>query len=89
MSIAPILTIDRRQGLWERGRGAVIAAVIQPQGFAHMVTTKKLVSLTVLAAFTTAALSLGACNTLEGVGKDVQKAGEKIEGVAKDDKKKK
>jgi predicted small secreted protein len=54
-----------------------------------MLKSRKLVSLAVFAAFTAAALSLGACNTLEGVGKDVQKAGEKIEGVAKDDKKKK
>jgi predicted small secreted protein len=29
------------------------------------------------------ALVLGACNTVEGVGKDVQKAGEAIEGAAK------
>ena len=30
-----------------------------------------------------AALTLGACNTMEGVGKDVQKGGEAIEKAAK------
>ncbi|MDX2145874.1 MAG: entericidin A/B family lipoprotein [Rhodospirillaceae bacterium] len=54
-----------------------------------MLKSKKFVSLSVLAAFTAGVLSLGACNTLEGVGKDVKKAGEKIEGVAKDEPKKK
>jgi predicted small secreted protein len=54
-----------------------------------MLQLKTSVFLAVLAAFFAAAFSLGACNTLEGVGKDVQKAGEKIEGVAKDEKKKK
>jgi predicted small secreted protein len=29
------------------------------------------------------ALSLTACNTVKGVGQDIQKAGEKIEGAAK------
>jgi predicted small secreted protein len=28
-------------------------------------------------------LALSACNTIQGIGKDVQKAGEKIEGVGK------
>jgi predicted small secreted protein len=28
-------------------------------------------------------LMLGACNTVKGVGQDLQKAGEKIEGAAK------
>ena len=28
-------------------------------------------------------LLLGACNTVKGVGQDIQKAGEKIEGAAK------
>ena len=28
-------------------------------------------------------LTLSACNTIEGVGKDVQKAGEKVEDAAK------
>ena len=28
-------------------------------------------------------LALSACNTIEGVGKDVQKAGEKVEDAAK------
>lgn len=29
------------------------------------------------------AFTLGGCNTMQGMGKDVQKAGEKIEGAAK------
>jgi predicted small secreted protein len=29
------------------------------------------------------AVSLSACNTVKGVGQDIQKAGEKIEGAAK------
>ena len=30
-----------------------------------------------------AALLLSACNTVKGVGQDIQRAGEKIEGAAK------
>jgi predicted small secreted protein len=30
-----------------------------------------------------AAMVLGGCNTIEGAGKDIQKAGEKIEDAAK------
>ena len=30
-----------------------------------------------------AVLALGACNTVQGVGKDIKKAGEKIEDTAK------
>jgi len=30
-----------------------------------------------------ATLALTACNTVKGVGQDIQKAGEKIEGAAK------
>ena len=44
---------------------------------------------TLIAAF--AALMFAGCNTMEGVGKDLQKAGEKLEGAAaskKDDKSK-
>ncbi|MBL8697017.1 MAG: entericidin A/B family lipoprotein [Alphaproteobacteria bacterium] len=33
-------------------------------------------------------LALGACNTVEGAGKDIQKGGEKIEEAAKDLKRK-
>ncbi len=40
---------------------------------------KPLLSLIVLAA----ALGLAACNTVKGIGQDLQKAGEKIEDVAK------
>ncbi|TAG77043.1 MAG: entericidin A/B family lipoprotein [Burkholderiales bacterium] len=32
---------------------------------------------------TMAALALAGCNTMQGIGKDVQKAGEKIEDAAK------
>ena len=38
----------------------------------------KLLSLILLAC----ALSVTACNTVKGVGQDIQKAGEKIEGAA-------
>jgi predicted small secreted protein len=37
--------------------------------------------MTLLAVAT--ALLLSACNTVKGVGQDIQKAGEKIEGAAK------
>ena len=40
-------------------------------------------SLTVLAALITAALLLSACNTIQGIGQDLKKAGEKIEDAAK------
>jgi entericidin A len=30
-----------------------------------------------------AALALAGCNTMQGIGKDVQKAGEKLEDVSK------
>ena len=40
---------------------------------------KTLVTATVL----TALLVLGGCNTVKGIGQDLQKAGEKIEDVAK------
>ena len=39
--------------------------------------------LTVLAALMTAALLLSACNTMQGIGQDLKKAGEKIEDAAK------
>ena len=37
----------------------------------------------VYALFASALLLLTACNTVKGVGQDVQKVGEKIEGAAK------
>ncbi|MGQ0708229.1 MAG: entericidin A/B family lipoprotein [Rhodoferax sp.] len=40
---------------------------------------KPFLSLIVLAA----ALGLAACNTVKGIGQDLQKAGEKIEDAAK------
>lgn len=39
----------------------------------------KLLSLLLL----TCALGVTACNTVKGVGQDIQKAGEKIEGASK------
>jgi predicted small secreted protein len=44
--------------------------------------------LTALAAGIAGA-SLAACNTVEGVGKDLKSAGKKVEEIAKDDDKKK
>jgi predicted small secreted protein len=41
---------------------------------------KRILSAVVFALF---ALSLAGCNTIKGVGQDVQKAGEKIEDAAK------
>ncbi len=42
---------------------------------------KSLVSLMLLSLFSIAVLA--GCNTIAGAGKDVQKAGEKVEGAAK------
>ncbi len=39
--------------------------------------------LKTLIAAIAAAWLLAACNTIEGVGKDIQKAGETLEGAAK------
>ena len=41
---------------------------------------KKFASITCALLF---ALSLVSCNTVKGVGQDIQKAGEKLEGAAK------
>ncbi|MBK8073526.1 MAG: entericidin A/B family lipoprotein [Ramlibacter sp.] len=41
---------------------------------------KKFASITCALLF---ALSLVGCNTVKGVGQDIQKAGEKLEGAAK------
>jgi predicted small secreted protein len=38
--------------------------------------------LTAILFISTLALALSACNTISGVGKDVQKAGEKVEEAA-------
>jgi predicted small secreted protein len=43
---------------------------------------KRLIALMLLAMFSIGFLS--ACNTMAGAGKDVQKAGEKVEDAAKD-----
>lgn len=42
---------------------------------------KRLMALLLLALFSVSTLS--ACNTIAGAGKDVQKAGEKVEDAAK------
>lgn len=39
-------------------------------------------SFKIVAATVTLAFALGACNTMEGVGKDVEKGGQKIERAA-------
>lgn len=44
---------------------------------------KRLMALLLLAMFSMGTLS--ACNTVAGAGKDVQKAGEKVEDAAKKD----
>ncbi len=41
---------------------------------------KRIFSVAVLAAFT---LSIWGCNTVKGVGRDVEKVGEKIEDAAR------
>ncbi len=41
---------------------------------------KRILSTVLMAAF---AMAVVGCNTVRGVGQDVQKAGEKIEGAAK------
>lgn len=43
---------------------------------------KRLITLMLLACFSTGALT--ACNTMAGAGKDVQKVGEKVEQKAED-----
>ena len=43
---------------------------------------KRIVALMLLAAFSTGVLT--ACNTMEGVGQDVQKVGEKVEEKAEE-----
>lgn len=43
---------------------------------------KRLISLMVLSLFLSGGLT--ACNTMAGVGKDVQKAGERVEDKAED-----
>jgi predicted small secreted protein len=40
-------------------------------------------SFAVLTALITVALLLSACNTVQGIGQDLKKAGEKIEDAAK------
>lgn len=43
---------------------------------------KRIIALTLLSLFSLSMLS--ACNTMAGAGKDVQKAGEKVEDKAED-----
>jgi len=43
---------------------------------------KRLIVLMMMAAFST--MTLTACNTMAGAGKDVQKAGQKVESKAED-----
>ena len=53
-----------------------------------MSSLKKLLALAVTGAVLAGPL-LSGCNTVEGIGKDVKKAGEKIQDVATDDDNKK
>ncbi|GAB6141619.1 hypothetical protein JCM14076_23480 [Methylosoma difficile] len=46
--------------------------------------TKKMLTWTIMLGFMTV---LAACNTIEGMGKDVSSGGEHVEGAAKDVKK--
>jgi predicted small secreted protein len=46
--------------------------------------TKKLILL--LAALAVGSLSLSACNTMQGAGRDVEKAGQKVSGEAQEHK---
>jgi predicted small secreted protein len=58
-------------------------AVDMPTDSPHKETSmKRLIVLMMMAAFSTATLS--ACNTVAGAGKDVQKAGQKVESKAED-----
>jgi predicted small secreted protein len=51
-------------------------------------TTTITLRRTLLAAMLVATAALGACNTTEGVGKDVESAGDAVQDAAKDVKKK-
>ncbi|AKJ27012.1 entericidin A/B family lipoprotein [Caldimonas brevitalea] len=44
--------------------------------------------LTLLSAVLAATFTMSACNTVEGVGKDVERGGEKLQDSAEDTKKK-
>ena len=44
---------------------------------------KKTMKLVVVAAAAAGMMALAACNTVEGVGKDVERGGEKLQDVAK------
>ncbi|WP_416136136.1 entericidin A/B family lipoprotein [Aquabacterium sp. A7-Y] len=44
--------------------------------------------LTLLSALLAAMFTLGACNTVQGVGEDVERGGEKLQDAAQDTKKK-
>ncbi len=47
---------------------------------------KLITTLIALFAFSGAAALLAGCNTMEGIGKDISKAGDKIEEAAKKNK---
>jgi len=57
-----------------------MCAALREEG---VLTVKVLLSLMVTLV---ALLSLSACNTIEGIGKDISKAGDKIEETAKKSK---
>lgn len=43
----------------------------------------KLTAFALLAVFISAAFSLSACNTVEGAGKDIERAGEEVQEAVK------
>lgn len=48
-----------------------------------LLASQKIKALALLAVFVSAAFSLSACNTVEGAGKDIERAGEEVQGAAK------
>jgi predicted small secreted protein len=48
---------------------------------------KKILSTTLIGAFVASMFALAGCNTMEGVGRDVEKGGQKVEKEAAEHKK--
>jgi predicted small secreted protein len=65
-----------------RGDGAVAWRLDVTRTTPHGDTMRALIAMIVGSAF----LLLGACNTMEGAGKDVKAAGGKVESEAKENK---
>jgi predicted small secreted protein len=47
---------------------------------------RKILSTTLIGAFLASAFALSGCNTIQGAGKDVEKAGEKVQNEAAEHK---